>query len=122
MQRRIQQHLTEQLERQRRSICTLSLLGTLLLALAALVHHVTSSGTWTPINWSPATLIGGPHLGNEKQRSQLTPCTQPELHVGGSVYVIPALLEPAAPCGPPLEPSVNSLTGETSQELPVGGA
>lgn len=49
-------------------------------------------------------------------------CQQLSLHVGGSVFVVPDLLDDAAPCRPPLTASAAQLAGAVIADYPVPGA
>ncbi len=49
-------------------------------------------------------------------------CQQPSLHVGGGVFVVPDLLDDAAPCRPPLTAAAAELAGTVISDYPVPGA
>lgn len=61
-------------------------------------------------------------VGSLGEPASLVPCTQPALQLGGSVFVVPALVEPTDPCSPPLKGTELPLAGEPIADFPVRGA
>ena len=72
--------------------------------------------------WGRSSMRTAAHGQGRKPAEVLPVCQQPSLHAGGGVFIVPDLLDDAAPCRPPLTAAGAKLAGAVISEYSVPGA